>query len=186
MSATANDGDDEVTATVQQVIANTQEGEVGQRGEAFVAAQATILLCVLGGGVPYLGSTLNFVAGPLAMAAGAALIAAAVYELRGSLSPWVVPAASASLKTNGVYEFIRHPIYTGLLLLCFGFGVATNSAGRLILTAALLYILEEKASEEEANLVKQFPEYETYKEEVPGMFLPPLTPLRDVLQKSRS
>merc|ERR1711920_15236 len=103
-------------------------------------------------GVPFIGTTLNFLAGPVAMVAGAGLIAAALYELRGSLSPWVVPATSTSLKTNGVFEVMRHPIYAGLLLLCFGLGVFTNSAARLLLTGVLLYVLEEKAANEEANL----------------------------------
>lgn len=78
------------------------QGEVGKRGEEYVAAQARslrdvlnawqtfLLLCVLVGTVPLLGGSLYLLAGPVCMLAGGALVAAALYELGGGLSPWVV------------------------------------------------------------------------------------------------
>ena len=34
----------------------------------------------------------------------------------------------SSLRTTGIYEYVRHPIYGGLVLLCLGIAVVTNSA----------------------------------------------------------
>ena len=33
----------------------------------------------------------------------------------------------SELKTGGVFEYVRHPIYGGLLLLCFGIAIISNS-----------------------------------------------------------
>jgi len=83
-----------------------------------------------------------------------------------------VPAKSATLKTGGIFEYVRHPIYAGLLLLCFGLGVVTSSAPRLILTAILWYVLDQKVTVEEKNLAQRYPEYPAYMEKVTGKLLP--------------
>lgn len=49
-----------------------------------------------------------------------------------------------------------------------GFSVATGSAPRLLLTAALFYALDVKSDYEEKELAKEFLEYEAYKEAVPA------------------
>ena len=36
----------------------------------------------------------------------------------------------STLRTDGIYEYVRHPIYGGLVLLCLGIAVVTNSALR--------------------------------------------------------
>lgn len=35
----------------------------------------------------------------------------------------------SELKTAGIFEYVRHPIYGGGLLLCFGFSIISNSLG---------------------------------------------------------
>lgn len=157
----------------KQVLENVKEGASGERGQQYVAAQAFIVLCILGGGVPFLGDTLFIVAGPLAIAVGIAMLAAAIYELGPALSPWTTPAAtSTELKIGGIFAYVRHPIYGGLLLLCFGGGVASNSASRLVLTSVLYYLLELKSNLEEAKLEEKYEAYTAYKKNVEGKFFP--------------
>lgn len=148
------------TKDLQQVLSKIKdtisEGEFGKRGEEYVAAQVFLILCVLVGTVPLLGGSLYFLAGPLCMAAGGAIVAAALYEIGDGLSPWVTPSAESELKTGGVFEYVRHPIYGGLLLLCFGIAIISNSASRLVLTGVLYLVLDKKADLEEDSLMQTF------------------------------
>jgi len=100
------------------------------------------------------------------------MIAAAIYELGPSLTPWVKPASRAEFKTTGIYEFVRHPIYGGLLLLCLGVSTFSNSAMRLLLTGVLYFVLSQKADAEEQQLQERLESYQGYRDSVPGKFLP--------------
>jgi len=67
-----------------------------------------------------------------------------------------------SLVTNGVYRHIRHPIYTGDLLLVIGLQLALNSW--LVLPFLLLIpIVYHQAAAEEVLLTKAFPDYAAYR-----------------------
>lgn len=153
------------------ILGNVLSGEFGKRGEAYVAAQAFLVLCILFGGLPILGDLLNLLCGPLLMIAGLGVAALGVIELGGALSPWPVPTGD-DLITDGIYSKMRHPIYAGLLAIMAGFSVATGSAPRLLLTAALWYLLDLKSDYEEKQLVEEYADYEAYQESVPGKFFP--------------
>ncbi|CAJ1393382.1 unnamed protein product [Effrenium voratum] len=163
--------------TLKKVQANVMEGKFGERGEEYVATQAFLLLCIVIGTVPLVGGSLFFLAGPVCVALGGALLAAGVYELQGDLTPWTVPPAEAQLKTGGVYEYVRHPLYGGLLLLCFGLAIVSNSASRLVLTLALYFVLDKKADNEEEVLQKKFSSYGGYASKTKGKLLPDLDKL---------
>lgn len=156
---------------LNSILGNTLNGEFGTRGEAYVAAQVFLVLCILFGGLPILGDVLNLLCGPLLMIAGAAAAILGVVDMGSSLSPWPVPTGD-DLVTDGIYSQMRHPIYAGLLAIMAGFSVVTGSAPRLLLTAALWYLLDLKSDYEEKQLVKEFAEYSSYREAVPGKFFP--------------
>ena len=61
--------------------------------------------------------------------------------------PTAVPLPNwhAVLRTGGLYRVVRHPIYTGLLLTMGSFMVASGSAWRLVVFAALLALVTVKA-----------------------------------------
>jgi len=159
--------------TIQKIRTNIMEGELGQRGEVYVAGQFGLLLCILWGTVPLVGQLVKFLCGPVLMIGGMAIIILSGRELGGALSPWpVVADTSSDLKTGGVYQYVRHPMYTGLLAACAGFSVWTGSAVRLLLTAALGLLLKKKSSIEEEFLKEKFPEYDSYKEAVPQGLIP--------------
>jgi protein-S-isoprenylcysteine O-methyltransferase Ste14 len=91
-----------------------------------------------------------------------------------SLSPFPSPPPGGTLKTGGIYATVRHPMYLSLLMMMTGLSIATNSADRLLLTAALWYFLEVKADKEEIFLMDTYgADYAQYKADVPGKFLPP-------------
>ena len=110
------------------------------------------------------------------MTAGLAVRAYAVLTLGKAFSTNVAIRTAQNLKTNGLYRWVRHPSYTGMLLIFAAIGVDTLNWVSLAImlifpTAALLYRIHV----EEDALLKAFgPEYSTYSKEimrlVPGIY----------------
>src|SRR5579883_1953576 len=73
-----------------------------------------------------------------------------------------LPRSDAKLITSGIYSYIRHPMYTGLLLLGLGLALSSESftikAFWLVLLIDLLY----KLRYEEILLNKKFTDYRDY------------------------
>lgn len=67
-----------------------------------------------------------------------------------------------SLVRHGIYGYIRHPIYTGDLLLLTGLQLALNSWLVLAVTVPLLTIAKQASAEEEI-LSEAFEEYDDYR-----------------------
>jgi protein-S-isoprenylcysteine O-methyltransferase Ste14 len=66
-----------------------------------------------------------------------------------------------SLVNQGIYRYIRHPIYTGDILLLIGLELALNSW--LVLAVAIpLLIAVKQTMTEEALLARVFPDYSAY------------------------
>ena len=59
-----------ITRNKDQILSNLNEGEFGSRGEAYVAAQFGLLLCIAIGGVPIVGDFLFVLLCPEAGFAG--------------------------------------------------------------------------------------------------------------------
>ncbi|HYM21167.1 MAG TPA: isoprenylcysteine carboxylmethyltransferase family protein, partial [Candidatus Kapabacteria bacterium] len=74
-----------------------------------------------------------------------------------------IPKTDARLVTSGIYKYIRHPIYTGLLVAVLGFAINAENAIAYILWIILAADLITKIRFEEALLAKQFTEYAEYK-----------------------
>ena len=150
-TAGADDGPRDLGVWAKTVVSNINEGELGTRGEQWFFGQLVLVLPVLA--APYLNlKPPTAAAGLLLFAASAALAAGSAFELGGSLSPWTAPVASNELKTDGLFALCRHPIYTGLTGVCAGLSLASLSAERLLVTAALLAFLDRKSRSEEAQL----------------------------------
>ncbi len=71
------------------------------------------------------------------------------------------------LITTGVYGYVRHPIYTGILLMAAGTVIYTDRIGMVIFFLILLSFFLFKSKEEEEILTKHFgEEYSAYKKRV--------------------
>lgn len=102
---------------------------------------------------------------------GIFLVGFAVLQLRNSLSAFPTPTDHSKLITNGLFKYVRHPIYTGIMLSCLGFGLFSQSIWRLLVTALLYILFFFKAKYEENKLKAKFADYQSYSQKT-GRFLP--------------
>lgn len=105
---------------------------------------------------------------------GIALIISSSITLKKNLTPFPSPRENSTLITSGVYKYIRHPIYTGILFTTAGYGVYSENTLRLVVFITLLILFVFKAEYEETQLIKKFPEYKDYKKQtaalMPGIY----------------
>jgi protein-S-isoprenylcysteine O-methyltransferase Ste14 len=66
-----------------------------------------------------------------------------------------------SLTTHGIYRYIRHPIYSGDILLLTGLQLALNS-WLVVMVFPLLLVTVKQALAEEGLLARVFPDYRAY------------------------
>ena len=149
---------------------------LGPRGEGWVALQALLLGAVTASGRrgaawPRAGRALRLaVAGPAALA-GAALFFGGGGKLGRQLTPFPRPVDGATLRRDGVYGVVRHPIYGGLLLLTLAWTLVTSPAA-LPPWAATVIFFDVKRRREEAWLTERHADYEEYHAQVPHAMLP--------------
>src|SRR5699024_7788257 len=94
--------------------------------------------------------------------------------LRKSLSLYPTPTPNAELITHGIYKFIRHPIYTGLLIFLLGISLFFAGISRFILLLITIVLFVRKANYEEERLIIKFKDYKKYKEKT-RQFLPKIS-----------
>ncbi len=95
----------------------------------------------------------------------------AAVRLGDRLTPTPVPRQGGALRTDGPYTYVRHPIYTGVLLIVFGIVVRTASAVAVLLGVVTVAFFHAKAAFEERLLAERFPDYPRYAAVTPR-FLP--------------
>lgn len=72
------------------------------------------------------------------------------------------PADGAELVTSGPYSYIRHPMYSALLIVCLGLVIEDFSGLKLLLYLMLTVVLILKLRYEESLLVRKFGGYRNY------------------------
>lgn len=106
---------------------------------------------------------------------GVALAVIAGVVLGRSLTATPVPTSVATLRTSGPYRLVRHPIYTGVLLIVVAMAIRSGNVAGLGLGAATVGFFHWKASWEEDRLTERFDGYADYAARTPR-FLPRLLP----------
>ena len=98
----------------------------------------------------------------VAGAVGIVLMVVAGTALGRGLTAAPLPNSHAELRTGGLYRFVRHPIYTGLLLLALALMLTSGSLWTTAACAALVVLINAKARWEERHLARRFPGYAAY------------------------
>lgn len=116
--------------------------------------------------IGYLGMYINI---------GCAIVAVAMimngwYHIHHSY--WSKEKGQGNLVTTGIYKYIRHPQYTGLLLLSLGMLIEWATLPMLLFYPVMIYIYVRLARREEKDMLLEFGnKYEIYRRNT-KMFIP--------------
>lgn len=120
-------------------------------GPALDASPYALVLSVAGGGL---------------IAAGSLLALAGVFDLGRNLTPLPRPKDNATLVQTGAYRIVRHPIYSGLIMMVWGWALWAQDWFLMGYAVALFIFFDFKSRREELWLREKFPEYAAYQTRV--------------------
>ncbi len=145
----------------------------GTRGRLLVGVQFMLiaLIALAPGGRLWRSSPWLVVLEVVLLFGSLVILVLAFFHLGSALTANPVPKTDAPLQTNGIYAYVRHPIYTGVLLAGFGIAIYRASVVSLLTFIALVLLLNFKARWEESFLRAKHGGYLSYMEQVPR-FLP--------------
>lgn len=173
-------------ATTETVIKSEQgcpmlkpENSFIARGGLWVLTQIPLMLAVLV--VPLRFGAGHFIPAGMLSVVGMMLTVSgfflAVWALRGlgdALTPFPQPLDDATLNQRGPYRWMRHPIYSGVMLAGFGWALWWLSAAGAICALVLALFFDRKAAHEENWLRQKYREYSDYaqrvKKFIPGLY----------------
>lgn len=97
--------------------------------------------------------------------AGLSIAILARHTLAGNWSGQVALKKDHVLITTGLYQYVRHPIYTGMLLMILGTALSFGTLGAAIGFLIILVGILLKLKQEEALMAEHFAEeYASYKQ----------------------
>lgn len=133
----------------------------------WVLGQSMLMLAVVTLGVTHRGawqSDAGFAAGAVLFALGAVVGVWGVRSLGKHRTPNPTPKADAELVQHGIYRWLRHPLYSSVMLASLGWALLWQSAAAMVATVVLCVFFDAKARLEERLLLAKFPEYAAYRE----------------------
>jgi protein-S-isoprenylcysteine O-methyltransferase Ste14 len=149
-----------------------------ERGGAWVIVQFIFMTAVLVGAVVFRGGwtrTWMTIAGAVLCVIGGCFGATGARVLGRARTPFLKPREESSLIQHGIYARVRHPLYTAVMLLSFGWAFTWQSWIAFAVAVAQVPFFVTKARREERWLREKFPGYADYARRVPR-FVPRLWP----------
>jgi protein-S-isoprenylcysteine O-methyltransferase Ste14 len=146
----------------------------GARGEWLVVAQVLLIGVVFFGprnvsgqpAWPFPFPRACTLLGAALMVGGGILFGAGLVSLGRALTPLPYPKEGADLVQSGPYALVRHPIYSGGLLLGLGWALFVQGWLTLGYVAVLALFLDAKSRREERWLAERFTLYADYQRRV--------------------
>lgn len=92
-------------------------------------------------------------------------------SLRRSLTVVPLPKEKGKLSTTGLYRYVRHPMYSSVLLFALGIALHGGSAIKYLLVVSLYVLFHLKSVYEERYLRLKYPDYAEYSARIPR-FIP--------------
>ena len=147
--------------------------QLGERGGGWVVLQFVLMVAIVAFVVasPDGGSNGSSVLGAVLFLAGVAVVFLAARALGSSLTPFPRPVRSGRLVDDGPYAIVRHPVYSGGLLVFGGIPLAL-SPWALVGTGLLALSWALKSRVEERFLRARYPAYGAYCERVRYRLVP--------------
>lgn len=105
------------------------------------------------------------------VAIGIGLVLMAITALGPALSAHPAPRGRSGLVTDGLYRWMRHPIYTGLILATLGVVLSNGVWPQIVVWGALVALLIFKSGFEEGLLRAKYDKYDAYAAKT-GRFFP--------------
>ena len=143
----------------------------GQKGEYWVALQALLIFGFIF--LPPIGVNFHpparYAVGTVTALLGLAgfiVTLKALLDLKTNLTPLPYPVEDGQLVQTGVYRWVRHPIYFGLILLAASWAIWQLSLSHLVGVAVIFAFCNAKASREEAWLQEKYADYDDYRQTV--------------------
>jgi methanethiol S-methyltransferase len=146
----------------------------GERGQGYVVVQIILIALVFFGprtwpGLPEWPAAVSRIALPAGialLALGVGLIVSGIVALGRNLAAVPRPKQGATLVERGPYRVVRHPMYSGAILIAFGWALAV--AGTLSLAYACMVVgfLAIKTAREERWLREELAGYAEYERRV--------------------
>lgn len=146
----------------------------GARGEWYVVAQVVLLALVVLGPRTWSGSPmwispylqLSSVIGGVLLLLGGLLVVAGIFRLGANITAVPYPKEQATLIETGPYRLVRHPMYSGAILMAFGWGFWVHGWLTIGYAVILLVFFDIKVRREELWLKEKFPGYRAYQKRV--------------------
>jgi len=147
-------------------------------GWVFVAIQGAILvaLIVIPGSDAWATPSWIHTMATVAIFGGLALIGVASLRLGRGITPTPMPSSMGQLTTTGLYRWMRHPIYTGVLTIVIGMVAQSGNWVSLAIGFGAFVFFSVKARWEEARLSERYPGYSEYASVTPRFFPRPARP----------
>lgn len=92
-------------------------------------------------------------------------------SLRRSLTVVPIPKEDGRLSTTGLYRYVRHPMYSSVLLFALGIALNSGSFVKYVLALLLYLLFHAKSVYEEKYLKLKYPDYAEYARRIPR-FIP--------------
>jgi len=93
---------------------------------------------------------------------GFLIVIISIIQLNKSLTPFPTPKENAVLNTKGLYKYVRHPIYAGIIVFTVFFGLYNLSLFKILIGILLFVLFYFKSNYEEKLLLNKFENYTDY------------------------
>jgi protein-S-isoprenylcysteine O-methyltransferase Ste14 len=139
---------------------------------AYVLVQAIILLLLIFTNISFGVSILKLAwPGIILEALGVIGVLLSAYSIRTSLTALPLPKEHGQLATSGLYRYVRHPMYTSVLVFALGLAVSSGEPYKYLLFIGLAILFAYKSKYEELYLAKKYAGYRQYANQTPK-FIP--------------
>jgi protein-S-isoprenylcysteine O-methyltransferase Ste14 len=141
---------------------------MGKRGEGWFLLQLVFFALILfAPKIPPLDLPLWLrVLGLAIIAIGGVFGTGGALALGRNLTPFPKPIEGGTLVTSGVYRWVRHPIYTGLILGTLGWSLWRENLLGVGLAVLLFVFFDLKSRREERWLMEAYSGYAEYRHHV--------------------